>query len=72
MDINLIQGSGKNAMNDLKSYEVLLFQQGSLVLTNFLCKARDHGHAWEQAVNAYPNCTITNVYLENRNETPTR
>ena len=59
-------------MNDLKFYEVLLFPQGSDVLTHFLCKARDHGHAWEQAVNAYPHCTITNVYLENQDETPTR
>ena len=71
MDINLIQGSGKNAMNDLKFYEVFLFPQGSDVLTHFLCKARDHGHAWEQAVNAYPHCMITNVYLESQDETPT-
>ena len=56
-------------MDDLKFYEVLLFELDSDVLTRFLCKAVDHAHAREQAVKYYPNCTINNSYLEKQDET---
>ena len=59
-------------MDDLNFYEVHLYEQGSDVLTRFLCKATDHAHAREQAIKHYPNCMISNIYLEKQDETSTR
>ena len=56
-------------MDDLKFYEVHLYEQGSGVLTRFLCKAEDQAHAREQAIKYYPNCTVNNSYLEKQDET---
>lgn len=42
----------------LLKYLVTLLEESSETVTHFECEAEDEEHAFEQALNAYPQCTV--------------